>query len=105
VGIITAGAGGFYVYNLEEVPVSGRRRFNVISPGMEVAIGRASVDQVKQEFQGLFLPEHDPRVQQVKRVLARLLPYVEGEGLQGLEWEVHVIDSPEQNAFVVPGGM
>lgn len=104
VGLITAGGGVLYVYNLEEVPVSGRRRFNIITPNMEVALGRSTVDQIKQEYAGQFLPDHDPRVEQVKRVLARLLPYVQGEGMQGLEWEVHVIDSPEQNAFVVPGG-
>jgi hypothetical protein len=104
VGLITAGTGGVYLYNLEEVPVSGRRRFNIISPSLEASLGRASVDEVKEEYQGRILPEYDPRVQQVKRVLDRLLPFAEGEGLKGLDWEVHVIDSPEQNAFVAPGG-
>lgn len=104
VGLITAGAGGFYVYNLEQVPVSGRRRFNIITPGIEEAMGRASVDQVREEYRGRILPDYDPRVQQVKKVLQRLLPYAEGEGLKDLAWEVAVIDSPEQNAFVAPGG-
>ena len=103
-GVISAGAGGFYVLNLEEVPVSKRRRFNIITPGMEESMGKASVDQVREEYQGRILPDHDPRVQQVKRVLERLLPYAEGEGLKNLNWEVSVIDSPEQNAFVAPGG-
>ena len=67
-------------------------------------MGQASVDQVKQEYQGRILPEHDPRVQKVKKVLERLLPYAEGEGLSNLEWEINVIESPEQNAFVAPGG-
>jgi hypothetical protein len=104
VGLITAGAGGVYVYNLEEVPVSGRRRFNIISPALEETLGASTVEQVKEEYRGRFLPEHDARVRQVKKVLERLLPYAEGEGLKGMDWEVHVIDSPEQNAFVAPGG-
>jgi hypothetical protein len=104
VGLITAGAGGVYVFNLEQVPVSGRRRFNIISPGLEEMMGKTTVDQVKEEYRGRFLPDGDPRVRQVKRVLERLLPYAEGEGLKGMDWEVHVIDSPEQNAFVAPGG-
>lgn len=104
VGIVTAGAGGFYVYNLEQVPVSGRRRFNIISAEMEESLGKATVDQVKEEYKGKFLSDFDPRVRQVKKVLNRLLPYAEGEGLKDLDWEVHVIDSPEQNAFVAPGG-
>lgn len=104
VGIISVGGAGFYLYNIEEVPVSGRRRFNMISPGVEEMMGRASVDQVREEYQGRILPESDRRVQQVKRVLERLLPFAEGEGLKGMQWEVTVIDSPEQNAFVAPGG-
>lgn len=104
VGIITAGTGGVYVYNLEQVPVSGRRRFNIISPGMEESLGKATVDQVKEQYQGQFLSDHDPRARQVKKVLERLVPFAEGEGLKGMDWEVHVIDSPEQNAFVAPGG-
>jgi hypothetical protein len=104
VGLITVGTGGFYVYNLEEVPVSGRRRFNIISPGMEESMGKATVDQVKEQYRGQFLSDNDPRVLQVKKVLERLLPFAEGEGLRGMNWEVHVIDSPEQNAFVAPGG-
>jgi predicted Zn-dependent protease len=101
--VLTAGAGGVYVFNLEKVPVSGRRRFNIISPGLEEMLGKATVDQVKEQYQGQFLSDSDPRVRQVKRVLERLLPYAEGEGLKGMDWEVHVIDSPE-NAFVAPGG-
>jgi predicted Zn-dependent protease len=104
VGIMTAGAGGIYVFNLEQVPVSGRRRFNIIPPSLEESLGKSTVDQVKEQYQGQFLSDHDPRVRKVKQVLERLLPFAEGEGLKDLDWEVHVIDSPEQNAFVAPGG-
>lgn len=104
VGFITVGTGGFYVYNLEEVPVSGRRRFNIISPSLEESLGSATVDQVKEQYRGQILSDHDPRVLQVRKVLERLLPFAEGEGLRDLNWEVTVIDSPEQNAFVAPGG-
>ncbi|KAF2634094.1 hypothetical protein P280DRAFT_335547 [Massarina eburnea CBS 473.64] len=104
VGVITAGAGGFYLYNLEEVPVSGRRRFNCVSPNLEAWLGKRAVNGVKEEYKGKFLPASDPRVRQVKNVLQRLLPYVKSEGLSDVEWEVNVIDSPEMNAFVAPGG-
>lgn len=92
--------------NLEEVPVSGRRRFNFIPAKVEEALGESTVEQIRQEYAGRFLPDHDPRVKLVKRVLERLLPFAfrEGKGLSEMTWEVHVIDSPEQNAFVVPGG-
>lgn len=67
-------------------------------------MSKATVDQVKQEYAGQFLPDDDSRVQMVREVLLRLLPFAEGEGLDGMDWKVHVIDSPEENAFVVPGG-
>jgi predicted Zn-dependent protease len=85
------------------VQVSGRRRFNMISPALEEYIGKSTVEQVRQEYHDRFLPEYDPRVKQVKKVLARLLPYAQSAGLENMEWEVHVIESPEQNAFVAPG--
>jgi len=104
VGVITVGAGGVYLYNLEEVPVSGRRRFNIIPPSLEAKISESTVQQIKEEYKGRILPEHDYRVRQVKRVLERLLPFAEGEGVRDMDWEVNVIDSPEQNAFVTGGG-
>lgn len=106
VGIISAGGAGVYVLNLETVPVSGRRRFNFIPAKMEEALGESTVAEIKQQYAGRFLDDSDPRSRLVKRVLERLLPFAfrEGEGLSEMAWEVHVIDSPEMNAFVVPGG-
>lgn len=90
--------------NIEEVPVSGRRRFNIISPDLEAYIATGTFEQIKETYRDAFLPDHDRRVQQVKRVLGRLLPYAQGKGLEEVQWEVYVIDDPEQNAFVIPGG-
>ncbi|KAK3214040.1 hypothetical protein GRF29_28g1807860 [Pseudopithomyces chartarum] len=104
VGLISLGGGGFYVYNLEEVPISGRRRFNMISPALETRIGAATVDEVHQQYRGQMLPDWDPRVQKVKKVLERIIPFATAAGLHDVNWEVHVIDSPEENAFVAPGG-
>lgn len=61
------------------------------------------MDEIKSEYNGRFLPEWDPRVRQIKKVLERMLPYAEQAGLHDVNWEVHVIDSPQQNAFVIPG--
>ncbi|GKT60339.1 mitochondrial metalloendopeptidase OMA1 [Colletotrichum tofieldiae] len=96
---------GFYYYNLQTVPVSGRQRFNCYS---EAWVDRVSDEQVKRviyevESQGgRFLPSWDPRSQMVARVMRRLIPV---SGLDGQEWEVRVIDDPHTlNAFVLPGG-
>ncbi|OMP85809.1 Mitochondrial metalloendopeptidase OMA1, partial [Diplodia seriata] len=81
--------------------VSGRRRFNVVSPEQEKSMSKEMYAQVLQEYHGQILPAWDRRVQMVQRVLDRLIP---ASGLDNEQWEVHVIDSPEMNAFVIPGG-
>ncbi|KAI9731588.1 MAG: hypothetical protein M1834_004709 [Cirrosporium novae-zelandiae] len=104
IGVYTVGGGGlaFYVSNLEEVPVSGRKRFNCIGEGTEEEGGRQMYDQVLRDFRNQLLPSWDSRSRQVQRVLNRLVP---ASGLQNVKWEVHVIDNPgERNAFVLPGG-
>ena len=105
--IIVVGAGGgvFYVYNLEEVPVTQRRRFNLLSASAEKELfgGSGPYNEVLQEFRGKVLPADHPLTMQVARVVEKLLPTT--RGLAGDDWRVHVIDDPEQkNAFVMPGG-
>lgn len=98
-----AAGGGFYVYNLEDVPVTGRRRFNFVSPDAEKQIGANEYNQVLREFQGNILPEDHPYTRMVAKVVQRLLPST--GGLAGEEWVVHVVDDPKtKNAFVIPGG-
>lgn len=103
--IVAAGAtgGAVYVYNLEEVPITHRRRFNIIPPAVEKSVGAQAYDQILQQYKGRILPPDHPYTQVVAKVVERLLPAT--SGLAGDEWRVHVIDSPqEQNAFVMPGG-
>lgn len=94
-------AGGLYVYNLEEVPVSHRRRFNVVGPEREEATGKQMYQQTMQEYGGRILPAWHPKTRMVRRVLDRLVPH---SSLADVDWEVNVIDVPEKNAFVIPGG-
>lgn len=90
-----------YVYNLETVEVSGRRRFNIVSPEFEKSMAEGQSEQVLQQFGPKIMSERSKEHRQVQRVLQRLLPH---SGLEGEQWEVHVIDSDEKNAFVIPGG-
>ncbi len=101
VGGIGAAGTGFYVYNLEEVPVSGRRRFNVYSADSEKQQGAAMYQQTMQEYRSQIMPAYTKEHQQVQRVLDRLIPH---SGLAGEQWEIHVIDDEMKNAFVIPGG-
>ncbi|ETI28559.1 hypothetical protein G647_01009 [Cladophialophora carrionii CBS 160.54] len=103
--VVGAGGGVFYVYNLEEVPVTQRRRFNVVSPSSEekIVTDSGAYESLLQEFRGKVLPAEHPLTMQVARVVEKLLPTT--RGLAGDNWRVHVIDDPQQkNAFVLPGG-
>jgi predicted Zn-dependent protease len=89
------------VYNLETVPVSGRRRFNIFGPEYEKQMAQGEVNTILQQFGAKVLSDYDPRTKQVKRVISRLIPVC---GLHDLDWEVYVVESDMVNAMVVPGG-
>lgn len=99
---VAAAGGGVVLYNTDEVPVSGRRRFNMIPPSFEAQLGVQQYQQVLEQYRGRILSDSDPRTRQVRRVLERLIP---NSGLPAdYKWEVNVIESEETNAFVIPGG-
>lgn len=59
--------------------------------------------QVMQEYGNKILPPSHPQSRMVQRVLDRLLPH-SGLDYSSGQWEVHVIQDPMKNAFVIPGG-
>lgn len=92
-GVLLAGCGSA-VNN----PVTGQAERSVMSEAAEIAEGKRSHEQVLQEYGVL----KNPRVQ----------AYVNGIGQQlarqsqraNLQWTFTVLDSPEINAFALPGG-
>ena len=102
VGAVGLGGGAFYILNLEKVPVTGRRRFNYYSPAREEAMGESQYQMIMQEYGRDVLPPSHPHSKLVNKVLGRLIM---AAGLEGQNWDVKVINDPEQqNAFVLPGG-
>ena len=99
------GLGFFYVYNLEKVPMTGRRRFNCVPASLEEWLGEGNYRALLSDYRGRMLPQDHPNVVVVKRVLDRLLPAVEKVMGKKTDWRVHVINDPKtENAFVIPGG-
>ena len=64
-------------------------------------MGQQMYQETMQEFGSKILPPSSKEHQMVQRVLDRLVPH---SGLEGEAWEIHVIDDPMKNAFVIPGG-
>ena len=102
IGAVGLGGGAFYILNLEQVSITGRWRFNCISPARETAIAQSEYQRIMQEYGQYVLPPSHPDSKLVNKVLGRLIT---AAGLQEQAWEVKVINDPEQlNAFVLPGG-
>jgi hypothetical protein len=89
--VLTGGSIIFYVTHLEDVPVSGRTRFICYSDESVEEEGKLAYRHVMSDYRHAILPEYDARTQQVKRVMRRLIP---ASGMEGVGWEVSVIDSP-----------
>ncbi|KAG8531453.1 uncharacterized protein KY384_003082 [Bacidia gigantensis] len=86
----------------ETVPITGRGRFNIISPDFEKKISEGGYEATVRQYQDRILSPEHPTSQMVRRVMQRLIPV---SGMENEKWEVRVIDDPGQvNAFVMPGG-
>ncbi|KAF4632036.1 hypothetical protein G7Y89_g6090 [Cudoniella acicularis] len=103
--VITIAGGSvlLIVTNIEEVPVSGRKRFRCLSDAYVEAESNVAYKALLAEFsqQGLILPPGHRLVRKVHRVMERL---IEAGDLRNVNWEIHVIASDEANAMVLPGG-
>lgn len=94
VAVAFLGAVGFYFYNVQTVPVSGRKRFNCFTEESVEAVSEQQVKRIEYEVErqgGRFLSDFDPRTRLVKRVMRRLIPV---SGMEDSDWEVRVIDDP-----------
>ncbi|KAI9026606.1 peptidase family M48-domain-containing protein [Phycomyces nitens] len=64
-------------------------------------MARQAYVEVMSQFRNRILPANHPYSIFVSRVAKRL---VRVSGMDHMHWEFYVIDSPERNAFVLPGG-
>lgn len=72
-------------------------------------MGDQAAQEVMQQYSRQLLRPSDPRVQQVTRVVQRLLKasteqHDDPLATRKIDWQVNVIDDPTANAFVLPNG-
>ena len=77
----------------------------------EAELEKAAYQQyqdIKQEAskQGKLLPDHHPQVQRLRRIADQLIPHAGrwNENAARWRWEINLIQSPDINAFCMPGG-
>ncbi|KAI8365374.1 peptidase M48 [Radiomyces spectabilis] len=64
-------------------------------------MAKQAYNEVMHTYGHRILPHNHPYTAFVARVGRRL---VQVSGMKDMQWEFHVINSPERNAFVLPGG-
>jgi predicted Zn-dependent protease len=79
-------------------PVTGQRELTVMDERSEIAEGRKAHEEVLQEY-GVYA---NPRLQAYVNDLGQRL--AKQSHRKNLEWHFTVLDSPETNAFALPGG-
>jgi predicted Zn-dependent protease len=80
------------------VPETGRRQLNMFSPQQETQLGLAEFNQMKKQVP---ISKNAAANAQVQRVGQRIAAVAD---LPGAQWEFVVFESPQANAFCLPGG-
>lgn len=90
----------YVVAHVENVPITNRKRFIDLSVKKEMELAKDSYYKILKQYGPYQLSPFRSEVGLVKKVASRI---VEASGMK-LDWKVHVIESNEKNAFVLPGG-
>ncbi len=81
-------------------PVTGRKSLVLLSPGEEATLGAASFQQIREKEKISTDAGANARVTRIGQRIAKAV----GNELPDAKWEFVVFDSPELNAFALPGG-
>jgi predicted Zn-dependent protease len=101
--LLLAGLYIFYQFHSAEKftnPVTGETHRVGMNERQEAALGLQSYHQILSEEQPI---QSGPEVDRVRTVAQRLENAVGSDG-KGFQWEVSVLNSPQMNAFCLPGG-
>ncbi|KAM3620587.1 uncharacterized protein V6R79_025671 [Siganus canaliculatus] len=91
--------------HLDESPVTGRTRIQVFSRENYMELAALTSESYMEEFAELLVPVADARHQVVERVVQHLVQRNKDiSEVSDVSWNVHVVESPKVNAFVLPNG-
>lgn len=111
VGVGSACCIGYYVYHIEEAPVTKRRRFMMISRQRLTEMMEAEREELMTmvTLGRPVLPITNPAYDQVVPILQRILPVLNNHwttdvDMEQVKWTLFIIDSPTANAVCLPSG-
>jgi predicted Zn-dependent protease len=82
------------------VPITGRQQFNLLPESQEMQLGLSEFQKMKQEIP----VSQDPNVNALVQRVGNRIANVATPDMPNAQWEFVVFDSPEANAFCLPGG-
>lgn len=101
VGCVLAGAA---LPACQTVPETGRKQFVLLSSSDERALGEAAYDEQLKSAKTIKSGPDYERVQRVGRRIAESSKRRYGSAVNKFTWDFAVIDTPEVNAWMLPGG-
>ncbi|XP_029988000.1 metalloendopeptidase OMA1, mitochondrial [Sphaeramia orbicularis] len=91
--------------HLDESPVTGRTRLLVFSREKYMELTALTSEAYVEQFAEVLLPVTDARHQVVERVVQHLVQRNKDiPEVSDVAWSVHVVETPNINAFVLPNG-
>ncbi|XP_008829247.1 metalloendopeptidase OMA1, mitochondrial [Nannospalax galili] len=95
----------FYFTHLEVSPVTGRSKLLLLGKEHFRLLSELEYEAWMEEFKNDMLMETDPRYLTVKEVVYHLTECNKDiPGISEINWVIHVVESPDVNAFVLPNG-
>ncbi|MRI58214.1 MAG: peptidase M48 family protein [Epsilonproteobacteria bacterium] len=91
----------FFLVACSKNPYTHRNQLILISPTQEVQMGLQAKEQILKKAKISKNPYYNALV---KRVATRIAAVAEREFHPGFKWEFYVLESPQVNAFCLPGG-
>ncbi|XP_037354493.1 metalloendopeptidase OMA1, mitochondrial isoform X1 [Talpa occidentalis] len=95
----------FYFTHLEVSPITGRSKLLVLGKEHFRLLSELEYEVWMEEFKNHMLTEKDARYLTFKEVFYHLIECNKDiPGISEINWIIHVVDSPDINAFVLPNG-
>ena len=88
----------YYFSNQETVPLTGRTQLVDITRDQEAALGLQSYRQILRQENVVTTGQNAENVKEIGRRISAVTEST------GFKWEYNLIDSPQVNAFCLPGG-
>lgn len=95
----------FYFTHLEVSPITGRTKLLLLGKEHFSLLAELEYEAYMEEFKNDMLTEKDAQYLNIKEVFYHLIECNKDiPGIAEIKWIIHVVDSPDINAFVLPNG-